>query len=578
MPFWFAPKNWGAWAILALMFGVTTAATYLQYQMTSWTNKFMTVFTTYDLARFPQVISLFVAFGMGLAIIAVVERCLHGSIRIIWKSWLTERFLSYWMERDTFYRIERDKVLDNPDQRIAEDVDIFISTCLTFTVGLYGTVIRVGSFSYKLWEIGGNLQVDAIGGITIPGYMVWCAVIVAMVELGLLHWTGRSLMSLNFAKQKADGDFRYGMTSVRGSAEEIAIYGGERTELRRLEDLFGKVRTNLWRLLFVEMRFSGLRTLMENLSSPLPLILMGPKYFAKEVTFGDMAQVGGLFGSVVSGFLWFAHNYEAIQIFRVVVARLDVLQSAPGLTGRSAIKVKSGNAGTLDVRDMRISTPDGTEIASGINFSVKRGERWIVRGRSGAGKSTFLRALAGIWPHGNGQVTAPERSQSLFLPQRSYIPAGTLKAALCYPKDAALYSDEACQAALVQVELADLQAQLAVEDRWGQRLSLGEQQRLAIARALIQRPAFLFMDEATSALDPDTEATVYARLVKGLPGTSIVHIAHHLSLDCFHDQALIIGRGVAPAAGAVGRAAAVSTPAGGEYPAGAVILSLKGTT
>lgn len=542
VPFWFSKKNWGAWAILGLMFGVTTAATYLQYQMTSWTNKFMTVFTSYDVAKFPQVISLFLAFGMGLAAIAVVERCLHGSIRIIWKSWLTDRFLAYWMDRDTYYRVERDKLLDNPDQRIAEDVDIFITTCLTFTVGLYGTLIRIGSFSYKLWEIGGNVKVDAIGGITIPGYMVWCAFIVAMIELGLLHWTGRSLMTLNFTKQKADGDFRYGMASVRGSAEEIAIYGGGRTELTRLEGLFSNVRVNLWRLLFVEMRFSGLRTLMENLSSPLPLILMAPKYFAKEVTFGDMAQVGGLFGSVVSGFLWFAHNYEAIQVFRVVVARLDALQSAPQTPVRSAIKVHSGDAGRLEVKDLHIATPDGVEIASNINFSVNRGERWLVRGRSGAGKSTLLRALAGIWPHGKGQVTAPDRTHSLFLPQKSYIPVGTLKAALCYPQEPSAFGDDACRAALVQAELPGLQDQLLEQERWGQRLSLGEQQRLAIARALLQRPAFLFMDEATSALDPETEALVYERLVKALPETSIVHIAHHTSLDQFHDRALVVGR------------------------------------
>lgn len=538
-PFWLTARSWRPWLVLGSMFGTTTLSTFLQFRMTVWTREAMDVFTGYHADAFPQMIWLFFLFAMSLTFIAVTERGLNGCLVILWRSWMTQRFLSYWLGRETYYRIERDKLLDNPDQRISEDIGLFIESCLMLTVGLYGTVVKLGTFGYQLWIIGGAAHVQ---GVIVPGYMFWCALAVALAELGALHLAGRSLMRLNFTKQRVEADFRFTMSAVRSSAEEIATYRGAATELMRLSGLFDRVRANMWQLLFVEMRFGGLRTFLENLSSPLPMMLMAPKYFARQVTFGEVAQVGGLFGSTVSGMLWFAQNYERLQIFRVVVARLYAIQemNRAGEYVPTGFEFRQAANAPMGAVDVMLQTPDGRRIAEGISFEVEPSQRWLIRGASGAGKSTLLRVLAGIWPYGAGRVTLPAGAKCMFMPQRSYMPPGSLKDVLCYPYDASAFEDEKCRHALALTAMSGLAPNLHDVDVWGRRLSLGEQQRIALARALLHRPDYLLMDESTSALDEETERLVYSNLLRELPNSAIVHIAHHASLTTFHEHVLVV--------------------------------------
>ena len=539
-PYWLRRSNWLAWICLAAMIGSSTLTTLMQLLSMVWTKNMVDAFTTYDLPRLLWLCGVFVGLGCLFAATSVVDFLFSAWVTIRWRTWFTQRLLGFWLGNKTYYRIEREGLIDNPDQRIAEDTGLFIQYTMNLTVGLYGTLFKLATFSTVLWTKAGSLSFTFHGQLwTIPGYMLWCALLFSVAQLWFVHLVGRPLARVNYIKQRVEGDFRFGMANIRSNPEQIAMCDGGSAELRRMEEAFEHVRHNMWQILFVQLRFNAVRQFLENVSGPLPILLAAPGYFSRAMTFGDVSQVGASFGSVVSQFNWFVTTYQDFQMYRVVVARLHGLQMVAETSDTAgAIIYRRGVQPTVTVSRLALRTPQDRPLGGPASFEVKPGERWMVRGKSGVGKSTLMRALAGIWPHGDGTIDVPDAARVQFLPQRTYLPTGSLKAALCYPADPATVDDGTCGQALADAQLPALADRLEEVDRWSERLSQGEQQRLAIAGALLKRPDFLFLDEATSALDVETERTVYATLLDRLPDAGIVHVSHHEALERLHDHLL----------------------------------------
>jgi vitamin B12/bleomycin/antimicrobial peptide transport system ATP-binding/permease protein len=540
-PYWRSPRNGLSWFLLAAMFACSTLTTYTQLLSMMWTKQMVDAFTSYNSGRLLWLCVLFLGLGIVLSLTSVLNYLFTQWLTIRWRTWLTGRFLGFWLKDRTYYKVERDKLVDNPDQRISEDLGLLIQGTFALTVGFYGAVIRLVTFSSVLWTKAGSLKFQLHGQLwVIPGYMFWCAVLFSIAQLWIVHLAGRAFMRVNYVKQRVEGDFRFGLTGIRAHPEQIAMYDGGPAELRRMGDLFEHVRQNMWSILFVQLRFDMVRHFLENISGPLPLLLAAPGYFSKAMTFGDVSVVGASFGVTVEQFGWFVRVYQEFQMFRVVVARLDGLEraSSENISPEPAIDYARSAERAVSVQDLSLRFPGADRAGAATTFTVAAGERWMVRGKSGVGKSTLMRALAGIWPYGSGSIRIPAGARLHFVPQRAYVPYGTLKTAICYPLEPATVSDEACRQALIDAQLADFVGYLHEVDRWGERLSLGEQQRLAVAGALIQRPDFLFLDEATSALDSETEIVVYKALLSQLPGTGVIHVSHHAELEQLHDHVL----------------------------------------
>jgi len=319
-PYWRSPGNRLSWVLLAAMLACSTLTTYTQLLSMMWTKHMVDAFTSYDLGRLLWLCVLFVGLGCVLSLTSIVDYLFTEWLTIRWRTWLTGRFLGFWLQDRTYYRVERDKIVDNPDQRIAEDLGLLIQFALALSVGFYGTVIRLVTFSSVLWTKAGSLKIQLHGQLwVIPGYMFWCAILFSIAQLWIVHLVGRPLMRVNYVKQRVEGDFRFGLAGIRAHPEQIAMYDGGPAELRRMSALFEHVRQNMWSILFVQLRFNAVRQFLSNVSGPLPILLAAPGYFSKAMTFGDVSMIGASFGVTVEQFGWFVRIYQEFQMFRVDV-------------------------------------------------------------------------------------------------------------------------------------------------------------------------------------------------------------------------------------------------------------------
>ena len=541
--YWNSEYKWRARGLLAFVIGLNFFDVYLLVLINSWYKEFYNALQEYLVAEFWPLLGEFTLLAMLHIVVAVYAVYLRQMVQIKWRTWMTDEYLARWLKRQVYYRMQvQGSDTDNPDQRISEDINQFVNLTLQLLIGLLKQMTTLAAFGVVLWNLSGAYTMH-LGDkeLVIYGYMFWFSLIYAGLGTVGAHIAGRKLISLNFEQQRFEADFRFNMMRVRENSESIAFYGGENVENKGFHERFAKVISNFWQL----MRQTKILNFYVNgyaqLAVVVPLILAAPQYFAGAMALGGLMQTVSAFGRVQDALSYFVESYDTIAQLAAVVKRLasfnqhmeDAEHVENGISGTTA------PAGGLELTNLQVALPDGRTLLENCNVNMPKGTKLLVTGVSGCGKSTLLRTLAGIWPYGQGQMAVGQGSRMLFLPQRPYLPLGSLRRALYYPLTAG-GNDTALHSVLQKVGLAEFASRLDEVDDWSRILSLGEQQRLAFARVLLVKPDWLFLDEATSALDEPREAELYEMLARELPDMSIVSVGHRSTLYAQHNQELKI--------------------------------------
>jgi vitamin B12/bleomycin/antimicrobial peptide transport system ATP-binding/permease protein len=515
-----------------------------------WYNRFYNALQQYDWNEFVWELGIFILLATISVALSIYQLYLTQWLQIRWRNWMTRLYLGQWLDRANHYRMQlKGDAADNPDQRVAEDVKQFVDQTLGITVGLLGSIVSLVSFVVVLWGLSDAAPLILFGNeIPIPGYLVWGALVYAIFGTALTHWIGSPLVNLQFEQQKYEADFRFNLVRTRENSEQIALLRGEGTERELLLDRFRHVVANWYQIMSRTKRLTAFTASYSQAAVVFPFILTAPAYFAKKIALGGMLQTASAFGSVQKALSFFVDAYRTLADWRSTVARLDgfemSLSSAAALsTEPQAIDiVQATGSDAIDLAQLLVKLPSGTPLVSADSFRINANEDTLVMGPSGAGKSTLFRAIAGVWPFGSGAIAIPAHATLMMLPQRPYFPIGSLKAAIIYPASTDAFTAEQVKDVLAAVGLPQLSERLEEEEHWNRMLSLGEQQRLGIARALLHRPRYLFLDEATASVDEPTEARLYRALNEYLPETTVVSIGHRSTLHDLHDRKVELTR------------------------------------
>ena len=539
-PYWRSEEKGTAWLLLLAVIGLSLFSVAISVWINHWYKDFYNALEHKDTAAFWQLIGYFGGIAAVAILGAVYRLYLTQMLTIRWRAWLTEKHFARWLSDKNYYQLEQGGYTDNPDQRISEDLNNFTSSSLSLGLGLLRNVVSLVSFSIILWGVSGSIEVF---GITIPGYMFWCALLYAAVGSWLTHLIGRRLIGLNNQQQRFEADLRFSMVRVRENAESIALYNGEPNENRRLSQRFGRVWHNFWDIMKVSKRLTFFTAGYSQIAIIFPFIVAAPRYFTGKIELGELMQINSAFGNVQENFSWFINAYSELATWRATSDRLLSFQQAMSDNEQRTPAIDVRPEGErLVIKDLGMDLADGRHLLTDADMTVEPGERVMLSGRSGSGKSTLLRAMGHLWPAGHGSIRLPA-TRYLFLPQKPYLPIGTLKAVLSYPQDDSVYPAERYAQVLETCRLPHLVNRLDEANHWQRMLSPGEQQRLAFARALLFAPRWLYMDEATSAMDEEDEATLYQALIDELPGLSIVSVGHRSSLKRFHGRHVRIDGG-----------------------------------
>ena len=554
-------EKWKARGLLAAIVALNLGAVYMLVLLNEWNRVFFDALQNKNQDVFLAQLGRFTWLAMVFIVIAVYRFYLTQLLQVRWRAWMTRDLMHRWLGGQAFYRMELQRytgepepattdaglpqpgqrVPDNPDQRLQEDVNLFTTQTVGLSMGFLNAVVTLASFVGVLWGLSGSFSFSAGGtSFTIPGFMVWMAVLYCAVGSVLTHYIGRPLIGLNFEQQKREADFRHHLVRVREYSEAIALDKGERVEEQNLDTRFTAVLANYLRLIAKQKQLVGFTNLFGQAAAVFPFIIAAPRFFSGAIQLGELMQIGNAFDRVQGGLSWFVDNYDSLAAWRATTERLTSFEAAlskqnqaPALTGQAQTAI---NSEAIEIADLTLQLPTGATLLQGATARVAPGEHTLLQGPSGSGKSTLLRALAGIWPWARGRTGLPEGA--MFIPQRPYFPDGPLRDALAYPEPAATYSDEQLKTALQDALLPALAERLGERDTWTQKLSGGEQQRLAIARVLLKQPAWVLADEATSALDLEAENTVYQRLqaLTERGGGALLSIAHRPSVAAFHPR------------------------------------------
>lgn len=539
--YWRSAEKGRAWALLAAIVGLTLGNVFILVLLNEWNNRFYTALQEYDVSAFWHELGTFSLLAVAFIITAVYEQYLQQMLEINWRRWMTGDFLVSWLDRQAYYRLQLlDNSTDNPDQRISEDLQLFVSLTLRLALGFLKAGVTLVSFVAILWKLSGPLALPVGGGeIAIPGYMVWVALVYAAVGTWLTAKIGRPLIGINFNQQRYEADFRFSLVRLRENSESIAFYKGEAQEEASFAGRFAWVYANFRQLMRQQKRLTWFTSGYGQIAIIFPYLVAAPRYFSHQFQLGGLIQTASAFGRVQDALSFFVDSYSLLAQWRSVVNRLTGFRGNLALVKtRPTVTVAEGPAGSLAVNGLTVGLPNGSRLLGDLELALKGGDRLLVTGPSGCGKSTLLRTLAGIWPFGSGAVRIPASQRLLFLPQKAYLPVGTLRAAVLYPYGEGWADDEAIRETLNLCRLQEWAGDLDRSENWSQILSLGEQQRLAFARAFLHKPAWLFLDEATSALDEPTEAALYELLRDRLAGATIISVGHRSTLTKYHRQML----------------------------------------
>ena len=548
-PYWSSEDRWAAWGLLLVVIALSLGLVYINVLFSHWNNAFFTALEDKNQEVFLQQL-VRVCWLVGIFIFfAVYQLYLNQMLEIRWRRWLTERYLRAWLADGAYYRMQLvARETDNPDQRIAEDVNLLISHTLSLLIGGMRAVANLIAFVAILWGLSGTLNLS-LGwfSIALPGYMVWIALLYAITGTWLTHWIGQPLVRLNFDKQRCEADFRFGLVRFRENTEGVALYRGEEDEFRSFRKRFGAVMANWWQIMRRQKRLTYFTSGYMQAAWIFPSVVVAPRYFRGELALGGLMQTIGAFSQVQDSLSFFVQSYTQIAEWCSVVERLfgfeQALEHVRVQAGNGhGVRRANGDDTRLTVKGVDLQLPDGQPLIANVNLSLVRGDTLLLAGSSGSGKSTLLRAIAGIWPFGRGEILRPADSRLLFLPQKPYLPIGTLREVVSYPMPAGGVDDAALREVLGVVGLSSLAGRLDEPGHWARQLSPGEQQRIAFARALVQKPEWLFLDEATSALDEASEVRLYRLLRERLAGTTVFSIGHRATLRPFHARRLVVQR------------------------------------
>jgi len=545
-------RRWLRRSALGALLALSAVQTFIQVRINLWNVDFFNALERKDVDTFLRQSLVFVDWVAASVVVAVLQLHMRMNLQVSWRRWLTRDLVGKWVDSGRHYQLKfMTGDHDNPDQRIADDARLATENAVDFIVGITDNLLLLVAFVGILWSVSGALTF-AIGEtpVTIPGYMVWAALLYAGIGSFLAFWLGRPLVRVNVDRRAREGDLRFRLVRVREESEGVALSRGEADERAGLDRALTDV-VMVWRALIARLRsMMALSTGYGLLAPFFPVVVAAPHYFAGTIALGGLMQIVGAFGQVQRGLSWFVDNFSRYSEWAASVRRvagftdaLEALERDRSIDADDSIVVAPGAEAVLRLRGLDIAYPDGTIVVAGADGEVKPGERVLVVGESGTGKSTLMRCIAGLWPWGRGTIELPSDCRFMFLPQRPYLPLGTLRAALAYPSREDAFDDATLRAALERVELAGLADRLDEEERWDHILSGGEQQKLAFARLLLQKPDWIVMDEATAALDENSQHVLMTLLTQELAGATVISIGHRPGLENYHDRTVVLVRG-----------------------------------
>jgi putative ATP-binding cassette transporter len=548
-PYFSSDDKWAGRGLLAAVILIELAVVFLTVLFNRWNNVFYNALQERNFDVFTYQIGYFCVLAAIYIALKVYQLYLNQWLQIRWRRWMTARYLGGWLHDSNHYRMQLlGDAADNPDQRIAEDTQRFVEQTLTLGIGLLSAVVTLASFVFILWGLSNEAPLHLFGrDVAIPGYLVWGALVYAILGTTLTHLIGWPLVGLNFQQQRYEADFRFNLVRARENAEQIALLHGEGVERSRLLSRFAFVVENWLGIMQRTKKLTAFTATYSQASVIFPYILVAPAYFAGKVQLGGMMQTASAFSSVQESLSFFITSYRTLAEWQSVVARLHgfetSIQNAAALTTKeNIIHVAADEHGGIELEKLLVNLPNGAPLVAADGFTIRSGERMLLTGPSGSGKSTLFRAIAGIWPFGTGSIGIPQQATLMMLPQRPYFPVGSLLAAIAYPAEASAFSVDFVGETLVAVGLPKLAERLDEDAHWNRTLSLGEQQRLGIAHALLHAPQYLFLDEATASLDEPSEMALYRLLQERLPTTTIVSIGHRSTLEAFHQRNVKLAR------------------------------------
>ncbi|QCB46781.1 ABC transporter ATP-binding protein/permease [Hydrogenophaga sp. PAMC20947] len=549
LPYFQSEQRWKARGLLVAIIALNLAGVFMLVQLNDWNRVFYDALQNKDQPVFWQQLGRFTYLAFAFIVIAVYRFYLTQLLQMHWRDWLTQHYLTRWLANKAFYQLELARFSksenappDNPDQRIAEDANLFTNYTVSLSMGLLNAVVTLVSFVGILWSLSGDFGFNFRGeSYNIPGFMVWMAVLYCLVGSVITHYIGRPQIALNFKQQRLEADFRHHLIRVREYSESIALDKGEAVERQQLGGRFRDVLGNYLTLIRAQKRLIWFTNGFGQAAVVFPFVVAAPRFFSGAIQLGQLMQISSAFGRVQDSLAWFVDNYSSLAEWRATTDRLTSFEASfQALQSQPRDTPQVGEGDRLELARVSLSLPNGQSLVEAQGLAVKAGDSLLVKGPSGSGKSTLFRALAGIWPWSRSQITLPAdfTERGMFLPQKPYFPNGPLRNALAYPQVPGAYTDGDLRKALRDAMLPHLADQLDTPDTWGQKLSGGEQQRLAMARAFLKKPRWLFVDEATSALDEAAEATLYGRLKDMVEASNgaLVSIAHRPAVAAFHER------------------------------------------